>query len=155
MSEDIVSPLRYNLVEYYGYGVDKDTGDIYSCKRSGTWKKRKTCVSGKSPYPHCNITKAKNVTKSIVQHIAVHETLKPDLPIPEGVSERVWNQTHQSVKKLMRKIWQVNHKDHDHRNYKPDNLEWTTGQENVNKYQQHRLKTDVAVVGIAPTTFSL
>jgi hypothetical protein len=138
MREDIISPLIYNQEEYHGYGVGTDTGDIYSSKLSDIWKKRKTCVSGKSPYPHCNITKATNVIKSIVQHIAVHETLKPVMPIPPGVSETVWKQTHQSVKRMLRHIWQVNHKDHDHLNYKPTNLEWTTGQENVNKYQQHR-----------------
>lgn len=137
---DIKTPLIYNQEEWYDYGVDSKTGDIYS-KRFGQWKKMSFAVSGKSPYPQNNfIYSKKNIKKCIVQHIAVHETLNPNLPIPPGISEKEWKRTPKSVKKMLRNVWQVNHIDHCHTNSHPSNLEWTTAQQNVEAYQRHRVK---------------
>ena len=72
-------------------------------------------------------------------HIATHETLNPNLPVPEGITKTDWKKTPARVKAMLRKIWQVNHIDHDHLNFNPKNLEWTTGTENVAAYQRHRL----------------
>lgn len=137
MSKFIVTPLVYNQEEYHDYGVHKETGEIFS-KRSGAWKQMSFSVSGKSPYPSGALTYS-GVRKFIVQHIAVHETLNPELPVPAGITKTDWKKTPKSVKKLLRKIWQVNHIDHCHTNYTPSNLEWTTAQENVDAYQRHRL----------------
>ena len=139
--KDITSPLIYNQEEYHGYGVHGGTGDIYSSKRSGGWKRMSFSVSGQSPYPHGIIMSGPGVKKSIVQHIAVHETLNPELPVPPGMTSEEWRDMPPSAKRWFRHIWQVNHKDHDHLNHGPSNLEWTTQQENVNKYQRHRRET--------------
>jgi hypothetical protein len=96
-------------------------------------------VSGKSPYPASQIVNPGGGYKFITQHIAVHETLNPTLPVPVGITESAWKRTPRSVKSMLRKIWQVNHKDHNHLNYNPINLEWTTAQENVNAYQRYRV----------------
>jgi hypothetical protein len=135
---NIVTPVIYNQEEYHDYGVHRQTGDIYS-KRSGTWRKMSFCVSGKSPYPQGYFSYNGN-KKFIVQHIAVHETLNPTLPVPPGISDNDWQATPPSVKKMLRHVWQVNHIDHCHTNYNPNNLEWTTAQQNVEAYQAHRLK---------------
>jgi hypothetical protein len=141
LQKDIITPVIYNQEEYHGYGVHRKTGEIYS-KKSGTWRKMSFSVSGQSPYPKGYFS-YNGVQKFIVQHIAVHETLNPTLPVPPGVTQEEWNVTPQSVKKMLRHVWQVNHIDHCHTNYTPANLEWTTAQQNVNAYQAYRLK-DVA-----------
>lgn len=137
----LATPVIYNQEEYHDYGVDRVTGDIYS-RRSGRWKKMHFSVSGKSPYPSGAFT-YEGKKKFIVQHIAVHETLNSELPVPPGISKSDWKATPDSVKKMLRHVWQVNHIDHCHTNYRPDNLEWTTAQQNVNAYQTHR-KTALA-----------
>lgn len=137
LPKNLVTPVIYNQEKYHGYAVDSKTGDIYS-NRNGAWKKMSFCVSGKSPYPQGYFSiNAKR--KFIVQHIAVHETLNPNLPVPPGVSISEWKRTPASVKKMLRSVWQVNHIDHCHTNFSPKNLEWTTAQQNVEAYQRFRL----------------
>ena len=131
----IVSPLIYNQEEYHEYGVDAETGNIVSRKR-GSWKVMSMCVSGKSPYPQGYLSPTGQKQKFIVQHIAVHETLNPQLPVPPGVSKTEWKRTPNSVKKMLRHVWQVNHIDHCHTNAHPKNLEWVTAQQNVDAYQR-------------------
>ena len=139
----IATPLIYRGVEWHDYGVHRKLGGIWSKKRS-TWKQLKCHVSGGNAYPSTAIRiKSKSrkwVTVNCAVHVAVHETLNPELPIPPGVTEKVWHRTHKSVKKTMRQIWQVNHRDHNKLNFKPNNLEWVTQQQNANAWQKHRLK---------------
>ena len=136
----IVTPLMYNQVAYSGYGVHRETGAIYSRKLGGEWRRREWSVSGNMQYPFCTIKGDDGHVKSASWHKACCETLKPQ-PAPPGVTESEWRRTPQSVRRVLHKIWQVNHIDHNHLNFHPDNLEWVTGTENVEKYQQHRLKT--------------
>lgn len=138
IEENVVTPVVYNQEEYHGYGVHQLTGEIYS-KRSGSWRQMSFSVSGKSPYPKGYFS-FNGEKKFIVQHIAVHETLNSTLPVPPNVADAEWKRTPKSVKKMLRHVWQVNHIDHCHTNYRPDNLEWTTAQQNVQAYQTHRLK---------------
>ena len=135
--KDIVTPLIYNQEKYYNYGVHKKDGGIWS-KQSGTWKPMQWSVSGNMKYPFSTITES-GKKKVVSFHIATHETLNPDLPVPEGITKTDWKKTPARVKTMLRKIWQVNHIDHDPQNFQPSNLEWTTGQENVNAYQRHRV----------------
>lgn len=132
--DNIVTPVIYNQEEYHGYGIHRLTGEIYS-KRSGTWRRMSFSVSGKSPYPKGYFS-FNGEKKFIVQHIAVHETLNSILPVPPGITDAEWKLTPRSVKKMLRHVWQVNHIDHCHTNYCPDNLEWTTAQQNVAAYQK-------------------
>lgn len=141
LDKNIVTPVIYNQEEYHGYGVHRETGEIYS-KRSGAWLEMSFSVSGKSPYPSGAFS-INGKKKFIVQHIAVHETLNPNIPVPPGITDNEWKRTPRSVKKMLRHVWQVNHIDHCHTNYRPDNLEWTTAQQNVNAYQTYRLKETV------------
>lgn len=136
----IVSPLMYNQVAYSDYGVHKRTGEIYS-KKSGEWKQLSWAVGGNMKYPFLTLIN-KGLKKSVSVHKAVCETLKP-VPVPTGVTVSEWRVTPVSVKRVMQKIWQVNHKDHDHLNFKPNNLEWVTGEQNCYKYQVFRQKTEV------------
>lgn len=138
IEENVVTPVVYNQEEYHGYGVHQLTGEIYS-KRSGSWRQMSFSVSGKSPYPKGYFS-FNGEKKFIVQHIAVHETLNSTLPVPPNITDAEWKRTPRSVKKMLRHVWQVNHIDHCHTNYRPDNLEWTTAQQNVQAYQTHRLK---------------
>lgn len=137
IDSQIVTPVIYNQEAYHDYGVHKKTGEVFS-KKSGFWKKMSFCVSGKSPYPQGYFS-YNGKKKFIVQHIAVHETLNPELPVPPGVKKSEWDRTPKSVKKMLRHIWQVNHINHCHTDYSPNNLEWTTAQQNVNAYQKFRL----------------
>jgi hypothetical protein len=138
ISAKIVTPVIYNQEEYHNYGVHCETGEIYS-RRMGSWHEMSFSVSGKSPYPSGAFS-VNGKKKFIVQHIAVHETLNPVLPVPPSITDDDWDQTPKSVKRMLRHVWQVNHIDHCHTNYRPDNLEWTTAQQNVDAYQAYKAR---------------
>jgi hypothetical protein len=138
---DIITPVIYNQEKWYRYGVDRKTGDIYS-KHSGSWKKMSFRVSGKSPYPAGSFSVGGD-KQFIVQHIAVHETLNPSLPIPPGITQTDWKRTPANVKKMLRHVWQVNHIDHCHTNANPKNLEWVTGKQNMEAYKRYRIMSTV------------
>tara|TARA_B100002019_G_C21224566_1_gene576639 strand:- start:485 stop:976 length:492 start_codon:yes stop_codon:yes gene_type:complete len=137
-SDEIKTPLMYNQVAYSDYGVHKETGHIYSKKQGNEWRPRSWSIGGNMLYPFCTIIGDDGHKKAASFHKACCETLKPQ-PAPTGVSDEEWEQTPASVKRLLHKIWQVNHIDHNHLNFHPDNLEWVTGTENVAKYQEHRI----------------
>jgi hypothetical protein len=132
----IVSPLIYNQVSYSDYGIDPHTGHVYS-KKTGYWKPMSWSVGGNMKYPQASLSQ-NGLKKVISFHIAACETLK-EIPIPPGVTAAEWKRTPNSVKRITRKIWQVNHIDHNHLNFHPDNLEWVTGEQNCHLYQQHRV----------------
>ena len=128
----IIYPIIYNCESYNGYGVCKEDGTIWSSS-SGFWKQLIPNVSGKSPYPKIGISiNGKKYTMQM--HIAVHETLNPNLPKPENVTDSDWKITPCSVKTSQRSIWEVNHIDHCHTNFHPKNLEWVTRKQNQRSY---------------------
>ena len=134
----IATPLIYRGVAYHGYGVHRKLGGIWS-KRRNTWQQLTGTVSGTTGYPRvATKIKAKRIDWRV--HVAVHETLHPELPIPPGVTVQEWRRTPKSVKKSMRQMWQVNHRDHNKLNFKPNNLEWVTPLQNAHAWQKHRLK---------------
>ncbi len=137
--KNIVTPLIYKQQKYTDYGVCCKTGNVFSSK-FGTWRPLKWKVSGKSKYPQVGICNNGNA-KTISVHVAVRETLKPNFPPPPGVSTKDWIRTPKSVKNIARELYEVNHIDHDVLNFKPSNLEWTTAIQNVQKYHQHRIRT--------------
>ena len=136
--KDIVTPLIYNQEEWHNFGVHKKLGGIWSKDKTGEWQPRKWAVGGNMKYPFCNVTE-NGKKKAMSFHIATQETLNPNLPVPQGINKTDWKKTPASVKSLLRKIWQVNHIDHDHLNFNPKNLEWVTHSENVGAYQKHRV----------------
>lgn len=140
IENDIVTPVIYKQQEIHGYGVHRVTGEVYSNKRGG-WRLMKPAMPrGKSSnYPKINLMQD-GVKRYMRMHVLVHETLNPELPVPPGVEQSDWEITPQSVKAILRDIWQVHHIDHDTFNYAPANLEWVTEQQNSEKYQEHRSK---------------
>lgn len=95
----------------------------------------KTRIPGKAEYPLVNLM-VNGESKTIAIHRLVCENFHP---LPEkypGISARDWKKTPVSVKKELMKNMQVNHKDGNKKNYHPDNLEWTTGEENRNHYHK-------------------
>ena len=83
----VVYPLIYKGVAYPDYGIDSTTGRVWS-KRQGDWKSRKEHVSGKSPYPKLSIQDEWGYSKSIMVHVAAHETLNQVVPTPPGVTKK-------------------------------------------------------------------
>lgn len=134
--KNIISPLIYKQTPHNDYGICRKTGKVYSCK-SGSWKPLAEKVSGQNPYPQVGISKG-GKKKTICVHVAVHETLNPQIPKPPGVSLRDWQKTPSSVKGLARELFEVNHIDHNRLNFTPSNLEWTTAMQNVQRYQAFR-----------------
>jgi hypothetical protein len=125
----ICYPLVYNNEEFWDYGVCKHTGYIWSHKRN-FWQIMIPNTSGKSSYPKVVCDKV-----TIPVHIAVMETLN-EIPKPNGVTDKEWKITPNSVKKFCRKGWYVNHIDHDKTNFNPSNLEWVTATQNAQAYQK-------------------
>jgi hypothetical protein len=130
-----MKPVIVNGEVIHGYYVCKD-GNVWSAKRNAI-KKLKPSVSGKSPYPKVTLSQHDRLLHLYV-HRVVCESIHP-FPIPDGVSDSEWRITPNTVKKLLRGSFQVNHIDHNHRNHHPSNLEWVSAKENSNKYQQYRL----------------
>lgn len=136
--KNIITPLIYNQTEYHDYGVCTKSGNILSRKYKD-WRTLKWKTSGGSKYPQV-ILSLGDKTKTISVHIAVHETLNPKFPRPPGVSVKDWQRTPKSMKRASRSLYEVNHKDHNTYNFKPNNLEWTTHQQNMQRYQEFRIK---------------
>jgi hypothetical protein len=117
-------------------------GDIWSTKRGDYLRKLSVKVSGdpsKSlcPYPKVAISINGKSHKKLA-HRVVCETLHK-FPVPFGVTKSEWKQTPDSVKALLRGGYQVNHIDHDVKNYHPSNLEWVTVKQNAQKREEHRV----------------
>jgi hypothetical protein len=137
----IKTPVVYNGMKIYDYGIDARSGMVMS-KKSGKWVALRPNVSGKSPYPKI-VLRVNCKPLTIPMHILAHETLNPEIPMPPGISKSDWNNTPVQVRKLCRHLFQVNHIDHNVMNFTPENLEWTTGKENCQRYQDYR-KREVA-----------
>ena len=131
----IVRPVKYKNLEFNDYGIDDETGELWSFKKT-TPKivKGSIHIDG-----YVAVTLAdsqfdrslvKKFSKNFKLHTLVAHTLF-DIPIPEGVSEELWEKTDETIKSACRGIFQVNHKDHDRSNYRPDNLEFVTASGNI------------------------
>ena len=132
---NIIRPVIYMGQELKDYGVDSKTGDIYSFKTGKPYKLKwhhRNRKNLKISYPSVSLID-KEVFKENCQnsltinvHILVHETLCPLPSTPNDVTKKEWRTTPNSVKKVCRGLWVVNHKDHNKTNYNPKNLEWVT-----------------------------
>jgi hypothetical protein len=128
-------PMVVNGEIIDGYHVMPD-GNIVSTKR----KKPKILtpqISDKDPYPRVSVRMNGKSTTPYV-HRLVCEAFHP-FPVPPGVTKSEWRDTPNSVKRLVFSMFQVNHIDHVHGNFHPDNLEWVTVKQNAAKYQAHRV----------------
>ena len=133
----IITPLIYKGVSYPDYGIDRNTGKVLSKKRGG-WRFKASSVSGTSPYPKTNLSLGTVYQyKTIMVHRAVCETLF-ECPIPRGITKKDWKITPKSVKAFVSASMEVNHIDHDHKNFHPSNIEWKSADENVEAYQAYR-----------------
>ena len=116
-------------------------GNIWSNKRAG-FKKLSTSLRGgnrgDSSYPAVNVMVGKN-KRTINVHRLVCQTYHA-YPRPAAMTEQSWRTTPNIAKQLIYVGYQVNHIDHDHSNHHPSNLEWVTGAENVQSYQNYRAK---------------
>lgn len=122
---------------FWEYYLDH-TGRPWSTK-SGSFKRMSVHVGGNSPYPKTGFSfGARAKRKTIEIHRLVCETFH-EIPLPKDVTEQEWADTPESVKKHFAHYWQVNHINHVHTDFHPDNLEWVSGRENVDKYHEYRL----------------
>jgi len=118
----IKSPLRTNLKEYNDYGVDNDTGDIWSFKG----KEPRMLTTGGKAYPSVTL----DDKKTIQVHIAVFYTLNPTIKFPASIDADEWERTPKSIQNIARQAFEVHHIDHDNTNFHPSNLELVTREEN-------------------------
>lgn len=113
------------------YFVDEN-GDIWSNK-TGKMKKRKP-GSGHYPTIRFNL-KGRYVSGNV--HRVVAETYVK-FKRPADIEKSDWDATPEAVKTYCKLLHQVNHIDHDRKNYHPSNLEWVSSRVNQRKYQEHR-----------------
>jgi hypothetical protein len=133
----VAIPATIDGEEYHDYGVDIETGEIWSLKgraRSGKAVKMK---SRKRTRGDLDITLCKDgVKKSFLVHRIVASTLIPKIA-PKGIEVSVWNKIQNSdfykdIKNLI--SLEVNHIDARPDNNRPENLEWSTTQHNKKQY---------------------
>jgi len=139
--------VRYKQAVYNGeiipgYFVLED-GRVLSDKMSRGWylkeMARNLVGTRRMPemmYPAVNC-RVNDKPTSIRVHRLVCETYV-EKPKPEGIKQKIWDKTHDSVKALVHQNMYVNHIDHDKSNFHPSNLEWVTCKENAEKYQAHK-----------------
>ena len=132
----IISPVKYKNLEFNDYGIDDETGEFWSFRRK-TPKKMKGCEDhyGYIMVQVCDSRFSRNNGnrninyKPFALHILVAHTLI-DIPIPEGISKEDWEKIPETVKEKLKDFfwdsYQINHKDHNKKNYRPDNLEYVT-----------------------------
>jgi hypothetical protein len=118
----------------HGYFVDLD-GSIWSNK-TGPLKKLST--NGGHKYPNVKLYVDGDKIGGDVHRIVCETYHK--FPKPNGVTKVEWANTPDSVKVLLKRSFQVNHKDHNKQNFHPSNLEWVTVKENQDAYQRHSKK---------------
>ena len=117
-----------------GYFACED-GYIWSNKRGGL---KKLAGATNRKYPNITLThEGEKICADV--HRIVCETYHK-FPVPAGVTRQEWSATPESVKKIVRNGYQVNHIDHDPKNSRPDNLEWVSARESQKKYQEHKNK---------------
>lgn len=127
-------PAIFQGNEMRGYWVCPTSESIWSLK-NGRWWRISIPTSGKSQYPQM-VFRIDGVNISAKIHKVLAETLLP-FPKPEGISRREWDSTPESVKRLVKSMYLVNHIDHDKYNCSLSNLEWVTFIGNARAYQAH------------------
>ena len=141
----IVRPVMYKHFVCPEYGIDAETGDLWSFRCKNTHKLIKARI-GADGYRRVNIEcdsfpsrmwsyqkgkpKRERRMKTIQLHILVAHTLI-DIPRPERVSQEDWDKTPESVKAAVKEGYRINHIDHNPLNYHPSNLEYVTASGNT------------------------
>jgi len=124
------------------YYVDFE-GNIYSTKSEYRWPGRLTIRPNSSGYPQVTFSVYGVKLHSSVHRIVAESLL--EMPAPKDISEKDWENTPESVKRfLISSSYQVNHIDHNKKNFHPSNLEWlSSGKENVAEYHKYRVAKKV------------
>jgi hypothetical protein len=137
-----LTPVIYRGKELPDYFLDKD-GNIYSTKRTFLHKLVVSNHNDKyNPYPKIVLC-LDGKGKTLQLHRLVCETFHKK-PTPDILTEEQWSSMREDVRKIVLEYiehadrWQVNHIDHNPKNYHPSNLEWVTISENQQKYQEHK-----------------
>lgn len=135
-----LKPAIYRGEELEDYYVDQD-GDIWSTKRYGYPQTLSPTVSGNTEYPRVGLM-IDGERKTIQVHSIVCETFHKK-PFPDILNKKQWAAIDEEVREILIEHlthadrFQVNHIDHNQRNYHPSNLEWVTQRENIQKYQKY------------------
>jgi hypothetical protein len=128
-----LTPLVRNSEILEGYFLDQD-GNPWSNKK-GSFVPLTPNYSGDYP-TICPSIDGVNSTERL--HRMVAETLVP-FPRPAEISREDWKATPEASKQIIKRLYFVNHIDHDKNNFHPSNLEWVTSTENARAYQKHRM----------------
>jgi hypothetical protein len=124
-------------VQFSDYMVDR-LGNIWSLKGKDPII-LKPNISGKSAkYPKVTLC-SNGDRKTVFVHRLVCSAWH-NFPTPNGINARAWKRTPSEVKSLLTSLFQVNHIDHNHKNFHPSNLEWVTVKENSQAWQSHKAK---------------
>lgn len=130
-------PVIVNGEVIQGYFVNK-LGLILSEKQKAKkFLKPQRCKTREYPYVSLQIN---GKGRSTMIHRIVCESFVPYPKSYPGISRDDWKSTPNSVKSILMKTMEVNHKNGNILDYRLANLEWTTAEENVNHYYDTRVR---------------
>ena len=131
--KDYLTPAICGGKIFDDYYVDKD-GEIWSTKKNKVIILAWFFNKGKQ-YPRVSLCYKDKVYKLLVHRI-VCETFH-EVPLPEGVTLEEWKRTPKSIKTHFYHYWEVHHKDHNKCNFHPNNLEWVSCKQNMERYKTY------------------
>jgi len=120
-----------------GYFVNK-SGIIVSKKRNKTTILTSR-VDSTRRYPYVTLSINGKGRMTMVHRIVCESFIKHPKSYP-GISATDWKTTPNSVKEVLRKNMQVNHKNGNILDHNLRNLEWITAEENINHYYETRVR---------------
>jgi hypothetical protein len=130
-------PVIVNGRVVAGYFVNR-SGMILSHKQKvRKFMKPLTCKTRRYPFVGLQINGKSRLT---MVHRIVCESFVPYPTSYPGISSSEWKATPNSVKSVLMKSMEVNHKNGNILDYRLSNLEWTTAEENVNHYYETRVR---------------
>ena len=132
-----LKPVVFGGVVMEGYFIEYINNEVrvWSKKRSKI-KRLSIPKSGSASYPGFSFSFGPEKVRADVHRVIAENIIA--FPKPQGITQKDWKATPESIKDIMKTVFFVNHIDHDKYNCDVTNLEWVTPKGNSHAYQAHK-----------------